>query len=69
MRSSSMEESNQKFTPPKFVEFPPSTNIAVIKEGEKTSIDITYISPEGRQLTARFVLNPEQTATLVRDLT
>lgn len=63
-----MEESNQKVTPPQFVELPPSTDIAVVKEGDKTGIDVTYISPEGRQLTVRFVLNPEQTAALVRDL-
>lgn len=63
-----MEDAPETFTPPQFVELPPSKEVAVVKEGDTIGIDVTYVSPEGRQLTVRVILDNAQAATLIRDL-
>ena len=56
------------FTPPDFVEFPPVERVNVVQDGEKTSLDVRYISPEGREITMRIVLNAEQARELSQNL-
>lgn len=63
-----MEDAQKPFTPPQFVELPPSKDVAVVKDADKTGIDVTYVSSEGRQLTVRVVLDSAQAAALARDL-
>lgn len=63
-----MNDSDTTFTPPEFVELPPVEQIEVVREGEKVGMDVSYASPEGRRLTIRVVLTPEQASKLSQQL-
>jgi hypothetical protein len=63
-----MNNSNSTFTPPDFVELPPVEQVAVVREGDKIGMDVSYVSPDGRRLTIRIVLNAEQASALAQQL-
>lgn len=63
-----MDNSNSTFTPPDFVELPPVEQVAVVREGKKIGMDVSYVSPDGRRLTIRIVLNAEQASALAQQL-
>lgn len=63
-----MENSNSSFTPPDFVELPPVEQIEVVRDGDKTGLDVSYVSPEGRRLTIRVVLSEDQANKLSQQL-
>jgi len=63
-----MDNANSTFTPPDFVELPPVEHAAIVREGEKIGMDVSYVSPDGRRLTIRIVLNAEQASALAQQL-
>lgn len=64
-----MDNSRTAFTRPQFVELPPVKEIEVVHDGDVTGVDVSYVSPEGRTLTIRIVLNADQAKELSQQLT